>query len=269
MTNVKGLLNFICDILHNRRMLWELAKNDYKARFASSFLGIIWAFLQPLLTMLVFWFVFQVGLRTAPMNNVPFIVWYAPAFLAWTFFSDTLISTTNCLREYGYLVKKVNFRVSMIPVVKIIAGILVHTAFIGFVFFLNFCYHIPISVYNLQVFYYFFCVIVLLVGLGWLLSSITPFVGDVTSIVSVIIQIGFWATPLVWNPDNMTPVIQQVLKLNPMFYICRGYRDSFIDHIWFWERGFTNIYFWCLTTVIFVLGAYIFRRLRPQFADVL
>ncbi|MEG1270123.1 MAG: ABC transporter permease [Ruthenibacterium sp.] len=269
MTMVKGFLNFLMDIVHNRSMLWGLAKNDFKARFASSLLGIIWAFVQPLVTILVMWFVFQVGLRNAPIDNIPFIVWFAPGFLIWSFFSETLSAVTNSMREYGYLVTKVNFRVSIIPLVKIISGSFVHIAFIGFIVFLNGVYGILPTAYYLQVFYYFFCTIVLLIGLGWLLSAIAPFAPDVSSLVAIVIQIGFWVTPIVWNPDSMSPLIQTVLKLNPMYYICRGYRDAFIENVWFWQRGWTNLYFWAVTAVIFVLGAVVFKKMRPQFADVL
>ena len=250
-------------------MLWSLAKNDFKARFASSYLGAVWAFAQPMATMLVFWYVFQVGLRNAPVGGVPFIIWFAPAYLIWVYFSDTVTMTTACMSEYSYLVKKINFRVSIIPVMKLISGSLVHIAFIIFIFFLNIFYGYGISVYNLQAIYYFICTFILLIGLGWLLSAITPFVRDVPSIVGVVLQILFWTTPIVWNPDNMSESVQFVLKINPMFYICRGYRDAFINHIWFWQYGFSGLYFWCITLIIFALGAYTFKKMRPHFADVL
>lgn len=266
---LKGFMTFFVDIFHDRKILWGLAKNDLKSRFASSFLGGIWAFVQPLVTLLVMWFVFQAGFKNPPVNDVPFIIWLAPAYLVWTFFSETLSSGTNCLMEYSYLVKKVNFRVSIIPIVKIISSAFVHSAFIVFIFVMLIVCGVPLSIYNVQVIYYFFCTCVLLVGLCWLLAAIAPFVKDVVNVVGVVIQIGFWATPIFWSPDNMSSWVQNILKLNPMFYICRGYRDCFIDHIWFWQRGYTNLFFWTVTAICFIFGAYLFRKLRPQFADVL
>lgn len=269
MDHIKGFQNFLTDIIRDRKVLWGLAKNDFKARFASSFLGGAWSFIQPLVTLLVFWFVFEAGFKNAPVNGVPFIVWLTPAHLAWTFFSETLVGGTNCLMEYGYLVKKVNFRVSMLPIVKIISNMFVHAGFILFIFFLLICNHVPLDIHNIQVFYYFACMCIFLLGLCWLLSAIAPFVKDVVNFVNVFIQIGFWMTPIFWSPDNMSAWVQQILKLNPMFYICRGYRDSFIDHIWFWQRGYTNLFFWSVTAIVFVAGAVLFKKLRPQFADVL
>ena len=269
MNAIKNNLGFLRDIFKNRQMLWTLSKNDFKARFASSYLGAVWAFIQPLATMLVFWYVFQVGLRNAPINGIPFIVWFAPAYLVWTFFSDTVTMTTVCMSEYSYLVKKVNFRVGTVPIMKLISGSLVHIAFIAFIFILNICYGYGVSIYNIQVIYYFLCTVVLLLGLGWLLSSISPFVRDVPSIVSVVLQIIFWSTPIVWSPQIMNESVQRVLQLNPLFYISQGYRDTFVEHVWFWERGVTGIYFWGFTLIVLLLGAYTFKKLRPQFADVL
>lgn len=267
--NLKGFMTFLKDIIKDRQILCGLAKNDFRTKFASSLLGGVWAFVQPLITLLVFWFVFQVGFKNPPVNDVPFIVWFAPAFLVWSFFSESLTSGTNCLIEYQYLVKKINFRVSMLPLVKIISSMFVHLAFIIFIFVLLLFYRIPLSIYNLQVVYYLLCTCFLLVGLNWLLSAIAPFVKDTVNLVNVFIQIGFWITPIFWSPDTMSPLVQMVLKLNPMFYICRGYRDCFIDHIWFWQRGYTNLFFWGVALILFFCGAVLFRRLRPQFADVL
>lgn len=269
MDQIKGFTNFFIDIIKNKEILWRLSLNDFKARFASSILGVVWAFVQPLLTIFVFWFVFQVGFKTAPIDDAPFIVWLVPAYLVWAFFADSLSSVTNCLVEYKYLVKKVNFRVSMIPLVKIISSSYVHLVFLLFIIFICYYYGIGFSIYNIQVVYYFLCTVILLVGLGWLLSALAAFVSDTSNIVNVFIQIGFWATPIFWSPDTMSMRVQMVLKLNPMFYICRGYRDSFIDHVWFWQRGYTNAYFWIVTMILFVLGAIVFRKLRPHFADVL
>ncbi len=270
MTALKKFFTFFVDIFKSRKILFGLAKNDFKSKFASSFLGILWAFIQPLATILVFWFVFEVGLRAQTVDNVPFIVWFVPAYLAWSFFSEALLGGTNCLSEYNYLVKKVNFRVSMIPVIKIISSMFVHVAFIGFIFFIVAVSGVPITIYAVQIIYYFLCTCALLLGLCWLLSAIAPFLKDMSNIVNVVIQIGFWATPISWDPkiiQNQT--VQNILKLNPMYYICRGYRDCFVDQVWFWQRGYSNIYFWAVALLFIVLGAFLFQKLRPQFADVL
>ena len=264
---LRNIFEFLNDIFQNKTMLIALAKNDLRSKFADSFLGVLWAFIQPLVMILVFWAVFELGFKSAPVSNVPFILWYIPAFLSWNFFSEALTATTYCLSEYSYLVRKVNFKVSIIPVVKIFSSLFVHLGFILFIAFMYFVYREPFSIYWIQVIYYLICMIILLLGVGWLCSAISPFVKDITSIVNVFVQIGFWATPIFWSPEDMLPALKAILMLNPMYYICEGYRGCFVYHEWFWERGLINGYFWVITALIFILGTLTFRRLRPYFVD--
>lgn len=263
------MLKFFKSIIKEREILWSLAINDCKARFASSGLGMVWSFLTPLMTILVFWFVFQVGFRSSPVEDVPFMVWYIPAYLSWNYFSETLIQVTNSLMEYRYLVKKVNFEVSIIPVFKVISYAFVHFAFIFFIIGINILYGKMPTIYYVQGFYYFMCMIILLCSMGWFLSAVAAFIPDVVNVIGIVIQIGFWATPIFWNPSTMNPIIQKILKINPMYYICQGYRESFVYGIGFWKHPLYTIYFWLLVTVIMWSGIKIFQNLRPQFDDVL
>ncbi len=262
-------MQFIKELWSEKKLVWELAKNDCKARFSSSALGAVWTFLQPLINILVIWYVFEIGFKNPPVDDVPFIVWYLPAFLSWNFFSEGLSTSTTSLLEYSYLVKKVNFKVSIIPVIKIVSAALIHFGFILFIMIVNFLYGIKMNVYYLQAVYYFFSMFVLMLGLGWLFASISVFLSDFSNIISIIIQTGFWATPIFWDPRNMEPVVQKILKFNPMYYITQGYRDSFVFGVGVWERPKITLYFWIVTIVIFVAGTYMYKKLRPQFDDVL
>ena len=268
MSFFTGIFKILRSLFRDRKMLWELSKNDFKARFANSMLGIVWAYIQPLATILVFWFVFQVGLRSNDVDGLPFIVWYSPAYLIWTFFQDTLSTMTNSIRDYSYLVRKVNFNVSLIPFVKLISGCFVHVAFIAFLFIINLIYRVPYSIYNVQVLYYFLCTIALLTGLGLIFATMTPFVGDIPNLISVILQILFWATPIVWNPSILSDRMLKIMRINPMFYICTGYRYSFQSDIWFWERPET-VWFWAGVVILMLLGGHLFRKMNKDFVDVL
>jgi ABC-type polysaccharide/polyol phosphate export permease len=266
---LRGFKTFLIDLFGSKELIFSLAKNDLKSRFAGSYLGIFWTVIQPLVTILVFWFVFEVGFKSAPINNVPFILWFIPAFLAWSFFSDALSTSTNTMYEYSYLVKKVKFRVSVLPTVKILSALFIHIFFIGFIVLMFSIYGLPFKIQYLQVIYYCGATIVLLTGLSWLLSALAPFLKDLTQLVGVLLQIGFWITPIFWSDKGISSNILMFMKLNPMYYITRGYRDCFIDGIWFWQRGNTNIYFWIVTGICFIAGAIAFQKLRPHFADVL
>jgi len=126
----KKILILPVELINNRKLIFSLAKNDFKTKYAGSYLGIIWAFIQPIITVLIYWFVFQVGFKSAPMKDFPFVLWLIAGIIPWFFFQESLMNATNSLLEYSYLVKKVVFKVSVLPLVKIISALFVHIFFI-------------------------------------------------------------------------------------------------------------------------------------------
>jgi len=95
------------------------------------------------------------------------------------------------------------------------------------------------------------------------------FFKDLGQLINIFLQIGIWATPIMWSYNIIPEKYQWIVKLNPMLYIVEGYRDSFINNIWFWEKQIQTIYFWLISLSLFFMGAIIFKRLKPHFADVL
>lgn len=256
-------------LLNNWRMIWSLSKRDFKTKYAGSYLGIFWAFVQPIVTILLYWFVFEVGFRSAPTNGFPFVLWLISGLVPWFMFSDGITAVTNCLFEYSYLVKKVVFNIKMLPIVKIISALYVHLFFICFtiiIFVLN--GYIP-NLYALQILYYLIAMLVLILALGFTISAVVVFFRDLGQIVQICLQIGVWMTPIMWNLTMVGPKLQFIFKLNPIYYLVEGYRDCFINHVWFWEKPGLTIYYWCIVLLLFVAGTKIFKRLQIHFADVL
>ena len=110
---------------------------------------------------------------------------------------------------------------------------------------------------------------ILALGLGFAVAAFNVFIRDINQVVGITLQFGFWATPIFWDIQIMPREVQKILKLNPMFYIVQGYRDSFIYSSPFWDHPYQTLYFWVVTLMIFSIGALIFKKLKPQFADVL
>lgn len=265
------------ELYQNRRLIWKLAKNDFKTRFAGSYLGIVWAFVQPIITVLMYWFVFEVAIPARAVAvkgdiDIPYILWLIAGIVPWFFFSEALSSATNALLEYNYLVKKVVFKISILPIIKIISAIFVHAFFVFFTLMLYSFYGYYPDLYTLQIFYYSFCMFVFILGLSYMTCSIIIFFRDLGQIISIALQVGIWATPILWNLDTMAvnhPWLRYIFKLNPMNYIVEGYRNALIDKIWFFETFYSTAYFWILTLCVFAFGALVFKRLKIHFADVL
>jgi teichoic acid transport system permease protein len=263
------------EIFQSRKMIMQLAKNDFKTRYAASYLGIFWAFVQPVITVLVYWAVFDLGLKVGKTAvggiQVPFALFLISGMVPWFFFSDALNGATGALTSYSYLVKKVVFNISMLPIVKVISAMFVHLFFIVFAVLVYTLYGYYPTLYMIQMLYYTFALFMFVLGLGYLTCAIVVFFRDLSEIINIVLQIGVWATPIMWDLDSVVKsgALKNFFRLNPMYYIVQGYRDSLINRIWFWERPALTLYYWCVTFIVLGIGMHVFRRLKVHFADVL
>ena len=262
------------ELYQNRKLIWKLAKNDFKTRYAGSYLGMVWAFVQPIVTILVYWFVFEKGFNAkaemlANGLTAPYVLWLTAGIVPWFYFSEALSNGTTALLEYNYLVKKVVFKISILPIIKIIAATFIHGFFVLFMLGLFMVHGYFPDLYTLQLFYYSFCLFVFVLGISYATCSIVIFFRDLTQIIAILLQVGMWATPILWELNKIPPKYQILFKLNPVFYIVNGYRSALLEKSWFWEDFYSTMFFWIVTAVIFGIGALIFKRLKVHFADVL
>ena len=265
-------MNIFRELWKNKDLVWKLGKNDFKTKYAGSYFGILWAFVQPMVTILIYIFIFQFGFRVMDTpNGYPYALWLIAGIIPWFFFSEGVINATNCLLEYSYLVKKVVFKISVLPIVKMISALFVHAFFVVFSLVLCSLYGYTPSLATLQIFYYSLCTFMFTLGLVYATSAIVVFFRDLTQIISIFLQVGIWLTPIMWDVNMLAnyPWLIKLFKLNPMYYIVTGYRDSMLGHVWFWNHWGWTVYFWIVTVVLFALGSWIFKRLKPHFADVL
>ncbi|MBE5927839.1 MAG: ABC transporter permease [Lachnospiraceae bacterium] len=266
---MKKFFQAVMDIVHSRELIFNLAKNDFKTKYVGSFLGMLWAFIRPIITVLVYWFVFQVGLGSSDVNGCPFVLWLLTGLVPWFYFSDVLGSGTAVLIEYQYLVKKIVFNISTLPIVKVISSLFVHLFFTALPIIVYCCYGNMPHLYMFQILYYMFCMVAFLLALVYFTSSVVLFFKDTMQIIGVIIEIGIWMTPIMWQLTLIPEQFRWVFKLNPMYYIVYGYRDSIISKVWFWDRPVLSIYFWIVTILLFIFGVKMFNKLKVHFADVL
>lgn len=262
------------ELWQNRRLIWKLAKNDFKTRFAGSYLGIVWAFVQPIVTIMVYWFVFEKGLNAkaemlASGGYAPYVLWLTAGLVPWFYFAEGLSNGTTSLLEYNYLVKKVVFKISILPIIKLIGATFIHAFFVLFMLVLFAAHGYWPDLYSLQLIYYSFCLFVFMLGISYATCSIVIFFRDLTQIIGIILQVGMWATPILWKLSIIPQEYWILFKLNPVFYIVNGYRDALLEKTWFWEDFYSTMFFWIITAVIFGIGALIFKRLKVHFADVL
>ena len=262
------------ELYQNRRLIWRLSRNDFKKRYAGSYLGTIWAMVPPIVTVVMYWVVFDRIFGSGPQvtytgGEVPYVLFLTAGLVPWFFFSDAVMGGMTSLMEYNYLVKKVVFKVSILPIIKVTAAMFVHIGFSVVLVLIAAFYGYTPTVYTLQLFYYTFCEYVFILGLSYATCAIVLFFRDLQNLVSIIMQVGMWATPILWNINTLREKYKPFIKLNPMTYIVEGYRSAVYEQQWFWEHFYSSTYFWIVTALLFVVSALIFKKLKPMFADVM
>ncbi|MBR5420810.1 MAG: ABC transporter permease [Lachnospiraceae bacterium] len=258
-------------------LVWTLAKNDFKTRYAGSYLGIVWALVQPLVTVALYYFVFELvfdtrSQRLAEGIDVQYVLWLTAGLVPWFYFSEGMMQGMQAFLQYSYLVKKVVFEIGLLPRVKLAACAFVHVFFMLVLVVMYFCYGYRPSLSILQLPYYSLCLFCLLLGLSYITASVVIFFRDLQQIVNILLQIGMWATPILWDLSFLKGKwegLRIVFKLNPLYYVVNGYRESLFFGGWFWQQGWINIYFWAVCALFYFLGRRIYKRLKPHFADVL
>ena len=256
-------------IWKERAVVARMALADFRSRYAGTALGALWAFVQPIVTLLVYVFVFSVGFRSAPVTGVPYVLWLFCAMVPWFFFSDVLTGVTDSLRQYGHLIRKTPFDPYLLPAIRAGGALPAHGVFWGLLLIAAAVSGQKMGIFWLQSLYYSFCALMLSLGLGVLFCALSPFFKDISQTVGILLQVGFWLTPLAWSPQIMSETVQKILRLNPVYYIVQGYRDSFLTPLWVWKRPGWTAYFWGVTALVWILAQGVFKRLRPQFADAL
>lgn len=263
-------MDFIKSVIKNRKLIWQLGKNDFRNRFASTSLGSIWGFLQPFVFMFTYVIVFQYILKTGSSGNDPYIVWFLPAMAMWQWLNDSIMSASTSIRNYSYLVKKVVFPVDTIPMVSIVAS-----SFVGL--FLVLIATIVCIIFNripnvLELIYVIFATYCFVIAFTRFTSAVTTVVPDFSNLLGIAMQLFFWFTPIIWNLSMLSnhQKILTILKCTPFTYLVTAIREVFIEGSIITDNNFMfTIAFWIITIIMFVWGNSVFKRNKKDFADVL
>lgn len=256
-------------MLSQRHLIWAMVLREIRYKYAGTIGGALWSFVHPAVTILVYWVVFSVGLKVKPLKDVPFIVVYVGAYLPWTLFVEAMSNSCASVSSNPHLTKKVAFPTEILPVVHLLVSFVTHVGMLILFIVLLVTNGISPSFFNLQFLYYFVGLALFTLGLSWLVSAVNVLFRDTGQVLSMVLQVWFWLTPIVWPIEMLPPWGQRLMRMNPMYFITEGYRNSFIMHKPLWTDVSGALYFWAVAVGVFCLGWVVFSRLKPEFADVL
>lgn len=252
----------------NIGLLFSMVKNDFINRFSNTSLGVIWGFVSPVVVIALYAFVFEYILDLNTAGEYPYLVWFLPGIVMWTFLNESIIQTTNSIREYSYLVKKIVFPINIIPLIKVFSNVIVMLFMLILVFGISAMYGFLPNL--LMLIYYTLSGIFFIICLTKLTSALAAMLGDFVQIVPVVMQVMFWATPIVWNISTVDQNLSNIIKFNPLAYLVCGYRDVFTGGNIFFENNYIyTIIFWIITIVLFIYSNAVFNKNKDEFADVI
>jgi ABC-type polysaccharide/polyol phosphate export permease len=218
--------------------------------------------------MVLTFFVFNYALGVHPSGAHAYFPWLMSGMIGWNFFSGTLISGVSTFRSYSYLLNRWEFNMAVLPIVKIISGLFIHLIFVVLVILLLVVSHEHLHWAILQLPYYIFCASALLLGMIWMTASIHLFFRDISNLIGVLLQFGFWASPIFWELSKIPGSLRPFIKLNPMYYLITGYRETLLDGVPFWTHPIEGLYFWFVVSLFLWIGYFSYQRLRPDFGDL-
>lgn len=257
-------MKLLKDLYQYRELLKTNIQKEVRGKYKGAWLGVIWSFLNPLLMLLVYSFVFPFIMRTQIPNYTMFLM---TALMPWNYFTQTIAGSSFAVISSGSIIKKVYFPREILPISVVISNTINFCiTFLIIIVFLIFS-GVGLSWYLLLVPLVLLVQMLLHFGISFILSSVTVFAQDVQHIVNVIVMALFYATPIVYTLDMLPAKFQTILYLNPMTSIIDAYRS-----VLFYQQApnFLQLGVVALVSVaIFLIGLSIFRKLQKRFAEEL
>jgi lipopolysaccharide transport system permease protein len=258
----------LANLLKFRGLIQSLVVRELKARYRGSVLGFFWSFVNPLLLLLIYTFVFTVVLPgTHPAEIEPYALFMFCGILPWTWFSSSLIESSNVLISGGNLIKKVLFPAEVLPIVSVLSN-MVHF-FLGLPILAAFLVYYRASLHPGELVWFPVIVLVqllLTVGLALIVSSLTVHFRDIKDLLSNLLTFWFFATPIIYPMAAAPEPGRRFLNLNPFTHLAISYQE-----ILFYNGPFGH-WKWLLALLIasaglFLFGYFLFDRLRDSFAE--
>lgn len=257
-------MNIFQKIYQYRELLKTNVKKEIRGRYKNSILGVMWSFLNPLLQLAVYSIIFGALLAG---GDKTYPIYICVALIPWTYFTTAITQASFTIIGNGDIIKKVYFPREILPISVVTSGavnfIISTIIILAFVIFsgMGLSWYILLYPFVLLVQY------ILLLGIAFIVSSITVYFRDLEHIIGIILLAAFYGTPIVYKLEQLPANLQIIMQLNPMTHIINGYRDIF------YYQQMPNIkilgILLAISVVITIIGYFIFKKLQKGFAEQL
>lgn len=261
-------MKIIGSLYNYRELLKTNIKKEIRGKYKGSFLGVLWSFINPLLTTLVYAIIFPYLMRNTGQKD--YLIFLIVAIIPWTFFSASISQGGMCIRNEANIIKKVYFPREILPISVVLSGLI--NFFISCVIVIAFLLGRGVGITPFILITPIIAIIQasLTLGIIFIISSINVYVKDIEYIVNFVVQMLFYGTPILYNLstiDNAPSWIVNLVNLNPMTHIINAYRDvMYYQQMPGWQS--LGIVF-LLSVVLVFVGYKIFKKLEKGFVEEL
>jgi len=253
------------DLWHYRDLLYILTTRDIKVRYKQTLLGAAWAIIQPLFTMLIFTLFFG-RLAGMPSDNIPYPLFAYAGLLPWTFFSNAVTNSGNSLVGNSNLITKVYFPRMIIPMATVGSGLLDFAIAFGLLVILMIYYGVGFSLSILMLPVLVVLTGLLAIGIGMWMSALNVKYRDIRYALPFIIQLGMFATPIIYPASLVPEKWRWLIALNPLTGQIEAYRSAIFGKPFDWfSLGISAL----ITVAILFYSAIMFKRMEKSFADII
>jgi lipopolysaccharide transport system permease protein len=253
------------ELLDRRDLLLLLTWRDISVRYKQTLLGAVWAILQPFLTMVVFTVLFG-KIAKIPSEGVPYAIFAYAGLLPWTFFSNTVTNSSNSLVGSAALITKVYFPRIVIPAAAVLAGLVDLAVASGVLFAMMAYYRVWPGISILMLLPLTGLISLTALGAGLWLSGLNVKYRDVRYAVPFMVQMGMYATPVVYPIGVIPHQWRWILAINPLSGTIEAFRSALLNRPFHWTSLGTSL---TITIILLLYAAFSFSRMEREFADVI
>ena len=262
------------DLWHYRDLLTMFVKRDFVSFYKQTILGPLWFFIQPILTTIVFSFIFG-NLAGISTDGLPKFLFYLSGITAWNYFSDCLTKTSTVFKDNANIFGKVYFPRLIMPLSIVVSNLVrFGVQLLLLICMMTYFYLFPIENTTFHVtngiFLFPFLVIIMALlglGLGLIITAITTKYRDLTFLISFGVQLLMYGTTVIHPLSSAPDQYKKYIELNPMTGIIEAFRYAFLGKGEFtaWSLGYSTIF----TLVVLFLGILIFNKTEKNFVDTI
>ncbi|HBN1876904.1 TPA: ABC transporter permease [Escherichia coli] len=259
------------DVKKNRHLLYHLTKRDITSKFKGAYAGLIWSFINPLLLLVIYTFVFSVIMKAkwglSNEGNFDFAVVLFTGLIVFNMYADATNRAANIIHDNKNYVKKVIFPLNILPIIVVNSSFFNGIISYLILFTVLLLFKDTLNIQCVFIILLLFPIYLMSLGVTYLVSAISAFARDIGQVMGIFNMAFMFLSPIFFPMERMPAKFQFIASLNPIAFVVTQARDTLIFNKGFnWDGYAVSL---LCSSIIFVVGFIVFSSLKKDFADVI